>query len=182
MVHDDDADTAYAALITVHSASNVPIADMVTLSADPYIRMRIEAPSRPRPPDEPPLEWRTPTARRTRDPVWNDTWLVAGLPREGFTLEFTVIDEDVKDRDDRLGKARVHFTHEMMFVGFDFHERDFKVQKRKGSIAPYVMTYLAPIFPGQKLRKHPRVVVSARIVDKSMAHGDYRVYTVGPSA
>lgn len=182
MVMDDDRDAAYTVLITIHSATNVPIADMSSLSADPYVRARIEAPSRPQPADEPLLEWRTPTARCTREPGWNDAWLVGGLPHDGFNLELAVIDEDVNDRDDRLGKAQIQFTHEMMFVGFDFQEREFKVQKRKGSIAPYVMTYLAPILPGQKLLKHPRIIVSAKIIEKTQAHGDSRVYTIGPSA
>ncbi|KAI5122779.1 hypothetical protein M0805_000123 [Coniferiporia weirii] len=172
---------SYTVLFTMHRARNVPIADIHNLLADPYVRARIITPSRPRPPDDPPLDWRTPTARCTRDPVWDDSWLVGGLPSDGFVLELSVIDDDVKDRDDRLGKAEARFTEGMMYDGFKIKEKEFKIQKRRGSIAPYVMTYLAPILPGQRLRKHPRLIISATVIGKNNS-SDNRVYTIGPNA
>ncbi|THH11170.1 hypothetical protein EW145_g837 [Phellinidium pouzarii] len=177
MVHE-----TYSVLFTIHRAQNVPIADFHDLSADPYVRAHIVAPNRPRSPSEPPLRWRTPTVHITRDPVWEDTWLVGGLPSDGFLLELSVIDEDVKDRDDRLGKAEARFTRDMMHEGFEVREKEFKIQKRRGSVLPYIMTYLAPILPGQHLRKHPRIIISAKVVGKTKTLDDSRVYTIGPNA
>ncbi|KAH8114510.1 hypothetical protein DFH11DRAFT_1508846 [Phellopilus nigrolimitatus] len=175
-------DESYTVLITFHSAQNVPIADLHNLSADPYVLASVVAPSRPREPHDPKLLWRTPTVHCSRDPVWVDTWVVSGLPKDGFLLEMKIVDEDTNDRDDRLGKAEASFSREMMHEGFEVKERAFKVQKRRGSIIPYIMTYAASILPGQSLRKHNRIVISAKVLEKATHPNDRRVYTVGPNA
>jgi Ca2+-dependent lipid-binding protein len=56
--------------IVFHSAHNLPIGDLNSLSSDPYIKAELLVPSRPREPDDPPVTFRTPTIRRSRQPVW----------------------------------------------------------------------------------------------------------------
>ena len=62
----DYSQTRYTVLITFNGAKNLPIADMHNLSCDPYLEAILEVPDDPRPPDDPPLLWRTPTRRCTR--------------------------------------------------------------------------------------------------------------------
>ncbi|OCB89891.1 hypothetical protein A7U60_g2920 [Sanghuangporus baumii] len=171
----------YNVLITIHRAANIPAADIHNLSADPYILATLNAPSRPQPPEEPRLRWRTPTVRATRDPVFNNRWLIGGAPQDGFILKLSVVDEDTKDRDDRLGGAVMAFTRDMMREGFEIKERELKVQKRQGSIVPYILTYMEGILPGHKVRKHNRIVISAKVIGRTNDQDDFRVHTIGPN-
>ena len=172
----------YTVLITIHRAHDVPISDIHNLSADPYVLATIALPEDLQPSDEPALSWRTPTKHCTREPVWEEQWLISGLPQEGCTLKLRLTDEDNKDRDDRLGRAEVCFTPEMMYKGFEIKEQEFKVKKRRGSFVPYVMTYLAALLPGECLRKHSRIIISAKVLDRTENQFDIvRAYTIGPS-
>lgn len=67
----------YIVEITFHSAHNLPIADLHTLSCDPYIHATLSVPGQKPTTNvngqvytDPPLTFRTPTVRRSRDPVW----------------------------------------------------------------------------------------------------------------
>lgn len=177
----DYSQTRYTVLITFNGAKNLPIADMHNLSCDPYLEAHLEVPGCPQPPDEPPLLWRTPTQRCTRDPQWESHWVVSGVPQSGFTLEMAVKDEDANDRDDRLGKAYAEFTDGELRDGFEVQNKEVKVMKRKGSVVPYIQTYVAAILPGQHLRKHNRVILSVRVLGRAENQTDERVFTVGPS-
>lgn len=193
--HDDDDDDEaptlmsssayYTVHLIFHSAQNLPVADLASFSCDPYVEATVAVPSykdqSPREPADPPLQWRTPTVHRTRNPTWDAHWLISAVPAEGFFLEMRVRDEDQK-RDDRLGKAVVQFDGSMMHEGFEVKEQAYKVKKRRGSFRPWLQTYLAAAFPGQKLQKHNRVVISARIVAKSTDEVGRKPYTIGPSA
>lgn len=119
--------------------------------------------------------------RATRDPVWNAQWLVGGAPQEGFVLKLSVVDEDTKDRDDRLGRAEVAFTRDMMREGYEFSEREFKAKKRRGSVLPYFLTYAEGILPQHEVRKHNRVIVSAKVLGKTDDRNNFRFHTIGPS-
>ena len=69
-----------------------------------------------------------------------------------------------------------------MHEGFEFREKEFKVKKRRGSVVPYILTYLEGTIPGHHVRKHNRVVLSAKVVGKTkVKENDFRVHTVGPS-
>ncbi|KAJ7804668.1 hypothetical protein B0H14DRAFT_3485966 [Mycena olivaceomarginata] len=167
----------YTVQITFDRAKNLPVADIGTLSCDPYVLASLVVP------DAEPLKFRTPTIRRTRDPTWNSTWFVAGVPAAGFKLSMILYDEDPgpKLSPDRLGKAVARFGPEQMREGFASRETEYVLQKRKGDLHPYILTYLAALIPGEKLRKHNRVVVSVRVLRKDADQSEGRMYTLGPN-
>ena len=177
----DYSQTRYTVLITFNGAKNLPIADMHNLSCDPYLEAILEVPNDPRPPDDPPLLWRTPTRRCTRDPQWESHWIVSGIPQSGFVLEMSVKDEDANDRDDRLGKSYAYFTNGAIHDGFEVRNKEVKIMKRKGSVVPYIQTYVAAVLPGQHLRKHNRVAISVKVLGRAENQIDDRPFTVGPS-
>ncbi|KAJ7493224.1 hypothetical protein B0H11DRAFT_2228008 [Mycena galericulata] len=169
--------TTYTLQITFDRAKNLPVADIGTLSCDPYILASIVVP------DVEPLTFRTPTIRRNRDPTWNSMWLVSGVPASGFKLSMILYDEDpgAKISSDRLGKAVARFGPEQMKEGFESLETEYTLQKRKGDLHPYILTYLTALLPGEKLRKHNRVIASVRVLRKDEDKGDHRMYTLGPN-
>ncbi|KAJ7173718.1 hypothetical protein C8R46DRAFT_120714 [Mycena filopes] len=172
--------STYTLQITFNGGKNLPVADIGTLSCDPYVLASIVIPDS----DAEPLEFRTPTIHRTRDPTWNATWFVAGIPQTGFKLKMILYDEDpgVKLSNDRLGKAVARFGSEQMKEGFESIETEYVLKKRKGDLHPYVLTYLAALLPGEKLAKHNRVVVSMRVLRKDAEQKDAcRMYTLGPN-
>jgi hypothetical protein len=69
----------YTAEISIHAAHNLPVADISTLSCDPYIQATLVTPTTSSKKasksddsflDDPPLSFRTPTIRRTRQAEW----------------------------------------------------------------------------------------------------------------
>ncbi|KAF7371024.1 C2 domain-containing protein [Mycena sanguinolenta] len=167
----------YTVQITFDRAKNLPVADIGTLSSDPYVLASIVVP------EAEPLKFRTPTIRRTRNPTWNCTWFVAGVPADGFKLEMILYDEDPgpKISQDRLGKAVARFASDQMKPGFESLETEYVLQKRKGDLHPYILTYLTALLPGEKLVKHNRVVVSVRVLRKDEDQAEPRLYTLGPN-
>ncbi|KAJ6607015.1 hypothetical protein B0H10DRAFT_1819115, partial [Mycena sp. CBHHK59/15] len=159
-------------------AKNLPVADIGTLSCDPYVLASIVVADNPEP-----LKFRTPTIHRTRDPTWNARWLVAGVPAAGFKLVMVLYDEDpgAKLSSDRLGKAVARFGPDQMAEGFESREQEYVLQKRKGDLHPYILTYLTALLPGEKLVKHNRVIVSVRVLRRDEQTDDLRMYTLGPS-
>ncbi|KAJ7614684.1 hypothetical protein DFH06DRAFT_1108470 [Mycena polygramma] len=164
----------YTVQITFDSAKNLPVADIGTLSCDPYILAKIVIP------DVEPLTFRTQTVHHTRDPAWHATWLVSGVPAAGFKLCMTLYDEDPgpKLSNDRLGKAVARFGAGEMKEEWESVETEYVLQKRKGDLHPYILTYLTALLPGEKLRKHNRVVASVRVLRKDDAP---HLYTLGPN-
>ncbi|KAJ7113672.1 hypothetical protein C8R43DRAFT_1039663 [Mycena crocata] len=168
----------YTLQITFDRAKNLPVADIGTLSCDPYVLASAVIPNAE------PLKFRTPTIRKTRDPTWDATWIISGVPASGFKLVMILYDEDPgpKLSNDRLGKAVARFGSEQMKEGFESIETEYRLQKRKGDLHPYILTYLTALFPGEKLRKHNRVVASVRVLRKDPDDkDDCRMYTFGPN-
>ncbi|KAJ6477485.1 hypothetical protein DFH09DRAFT_1056521 [Mycena vulgaris] len=167
----------YTVQITFNRAKNLPVADIGTLSCDPYVLASLVIP------DADPLKFRTPTVRRNRDPTWDATWFVSGVPASGFKLVMILYDEDPGEfKDDRLGKAVARLGPEQMNEGFESLETEYTLQKRKGDLHPYILTYLTACLPGEKLKKHNRVVASLRVLRKdSDQKDDQRMYTLGPN-
>jgi hypothetical protein len=165
---------------TFHSGHSLPIADLHNLSSDPYLEAVLTCPDLLQKPDEPPHTWRTPTMRESRDPKWECTWKVSGIPSSGFRLKMRIMDEDVRDRDDRLGKAYLNINQEQMYDGFELVHEKVRVLKRKGSIVPYITTYVTAILPGQHLILHPQVEISLRVIAMRRVCSIDRAYTIGP--
>lgn len=90
-------------------------------------------------------------------------------------------DEDARDRDDRLGKAYLTLAQEQMQNGYLLEHEKLKVLKRKGSIVPYIATYLTAALPGQHLVIHPYVELSVRVSEMQEDCPLDRAYTTGPS-
>ncbi|KAJ7272727.1 hypothetical protein B0H12DRAFT_1091728 [Mycena haematopus] len=167
----------YTVQITFDGAKNLPVADIGTLSCDPYVLASIVVANTE------PLKFRTPTIRRSRHPTWNSTWFVGGVPAEGFKLKMILYDEDPgpKVSPDRLGKAVAQFEAGQMKPGFESLTTEYVLQKRRGDLHPYILTYLTALLPGEKLLKHNRVVVSVRVLRKDEDQEEPRLYTLGPN-
>jgi len=134
-------------LITFKSGSRVPIGDLIAQSSDPFLYACL-TPRVPPSPEHPPfpLTFRTTTQRSTRDPVWNESWHLGGIPKEGFDLTIKIYDEDKPgDRDDRLGVAEFSI-HELPPAGGEDKpgeqiDHELKIKKRKASRRAYAITY-----------------------------------------
>jgi hypothetical protein len=135
-------------LITFKGGSRVPIGDIIAQSSDPFLRAQL-TPRTPPSPDHPPfpLTFRTSTDRATRNPEWNETWHLGGIPSEGFDLEIKVLDEDKPgDFDDKLGVARLPMPRlpSPSSDGKPGEPEEFtlKIEKRKASKRAYAATYV----------------------------------------
>ena len=135
-------------LITFKSASNVPIGDLIAQSSDCYLLACLK-PRTPPSQDHPPfpLTFRTSTKRENRNPEWEESWHLGGIPAEGFELLIKIFDEDKPgDFDDRLGEA-VYNVCQLPPTASDGKPGESKVEvlkikKRKASRRAYAATYL----------------------------------------
>ncbi|KZT62285.1 hypothetical protein CALCODRAFT_552634 [Calocera cornea HHB12733] len=110
----------YDVQLTFHRAAHIPIGDFPALASDPFLVASL-FPHSPNPPSHShpnpsssssssspppsliPLQYRTPTVRRTLTPTWDAHWIVGGVPPAGVRLELEMRDEDPGDHDDLLG-------------------------------------------------------------------------------
>ncbi|GAB7366860.1 hypothetical protein MBLNU230_g1029t1 [Neophaeotheca triangularis] len=170
----------YTIKITIHRATNLPMADVNSLSSDPYVEAELDTQLPRRHREDPLIKTRTETVRKNTDPEWNTEWIVAGVPGSGFTLKFRVVDEDPTDSDDRLGNAHVHVK------GIDdrwegIRDQAFKINKRSGSKRAYLVRSCAACFDGGKAM-HGSLHISVQLLGRTQDIGQgARAYTVGPS-
>ncbi|KAG8711427.1 hypothetical protein FRC09_020600 [Ceratobasidium sp. 395] len=199
-----DADKLYDIQITIHSAHALPVSDVPSLSADPYILASLRVPEyrEKDEPGPPPLLFRTKTIHRTRDPDWeNEVWRVGGIPGSGFALRIGVRDEDAGKQDDRLGEARVSFFGTgpakkrmgddsdrdadldwgRVREGLDMARREAPIKKRRGGARAFLSTYMTAAMAKGVSPKSAKVVVSVRVLGLSENQEDRRVYTLGPN-
>lgn len=199
-----DSAKLYDVLITFHSAHALPVADVPSLSADPYILAALHVPSYAthEQPGPPPLLFRTRTLRRTRDPDWGaEVWRVGGVPGAGFALRVGVRDEDAGKKDDRLGEARVSFfgrptanKHKgddsqkdadadwgQVREGFKVERKEATIKKRRAGVRAFMSTYATAAVSKKVSRKGGNVVFSVEVLGLSENQKDRRVHTIGPS-
>lgn len=132
------ANDGFTVRFTFHRANNLPISDINSLSADPYIQATLTSALRNRHKEDPDLVLRTPTVHKKTDPEWKYQWTVAGIPSSGFKLKCRLYDEDPSDHDDRLGNVSVHVTHiDKNWEGV--REREYEIKKRMGSKRGYLL-------------------------------------------
>ncbi|KIJ54279.1 hypothetical protein M422DRAFT_25206 [Sphaerobolus stellatus SS14] len=178
-----DQDNLYTCEIIFIRADHAPVADIRTLSCDPYIKASLQAHSRSGY-SETSLRYRTQTMRRTLNPVFNSRWIVSGVPANGFTLTINLIDEDTKDSDDRLGRAVLLIPNPqdgpILKEGWDSGDMECKIEKRRGSLKTYLATYFAAAITRGDISHHVRVWVRIRILGKTPDQKDRRLYTLGP--
>lgn len=176
----------YTLKFTFHRAINLPIADLGNSSSDPFIRATLTVPDvATRHDEDPAMVHRTRTIHRTTEPVWDEEWVVAGIPasNQGFTLKCRLYDEDSADHDDRLGNVTVEVPS---FTGRDWAGLEhvtFDVKKRMGSKRAYLLKAASAAILGTKLT--PTLELSIAVVGEDL-HKEKddkgaRLYTVGPT-
>lgn len=158
-------------------ATHLPTADIKGFSSDPFIIADLVTGVPTRHKEDPPLRFRTPTIRRTRDPVWNAPWIVANVPRTGFKLKARIYDEDRATHDDRLGKAHLVLGELSESSPAGVMERELQVKKRMGS-KTFLLTGCMNILGG-RLKTHSRLFVSVEVLGPTEGQGG-KVYTIGP--
>lgn len=174
-----NAPPGYTVKITFHRATNLPMADINSLSSDPFVLAQINHDLPARHKEDPLLRMRTHTVRRNTDPEWNTEWIVANIPQSGFKLKARIYDEDPADHDDRLGNVHVHVDHVDENWG-GIHNQGYKVMKKAGSKRAYFVRLLATCV--RKTRHlNGMLYVSVEVLGRTddPIHG--RVYTIGPN-
>jgi len=173
-----DAPQGYTLMFTFHKAYNLPIADLKTYAADPFLHTTLTAAVPKRHKEDPPLTRRTPTIRKSTEPVWEDEWTVANIPSTGFTLKCRLYDEDWPDHDDRLGNVTIKIPQvDENWEGFD--GQVFEVRKRSGSKRAYFFRAVSKLFCHTDSMT-PRLHISIQVIGKSdPPHA--QMYTVGPA-
>ncbi|KAK3348284.1 hypothetical protein B0H65DRAFT_171051 [Neurospora tetraspora] len=162
-----DAPPGYTIKITFHKAINLPVADIQTVSADPYIHATLTADVPKRHPEDPPLTRRTRTIHRSLEPVWEEDWIVANVPATGFELKCRLYDEDWPDHDDRLGNVTIRVDHlDEDWPGFGLDGKFFEVRKRSGSKRAYFHKGIEAFMHGLKWTT-PQIHISVNVLGVS---------------
>ncbi|EOD45207.1 putative c2 domain protein [Neofusicoccum parvum UCRNP2] len=174
------ATPGYTLKFTFHRACNLPIADINTMSSDPFVLAQLNTALPPRHKEDPPLRMRSPTVHRQTDPEWNWHWIVANVPASGFKLKARLYDEDPADHDDRLGN--VHITVPLLSPDWEgIHEQSFKLRKRLASKRAYALRAAAVAF-NKTENMTAEIVVSIELLGRTQDpyNEGGRTYTVGP--
>ncbi|OLN93238.1 hypothetical protein CCHL11_07588 [Colletotrichum chlorophyti] len=176
-----DAPPGYTVRFIFHRATNLPAADLSTRSSDPFIHATLRAAVPKRHKEDPDLTHRTKTLRRTTEPVWNDEWIVANIPADGFILKCRIYDEDWPDHDDRLGNVTVKVPHVGEdWPGYPAPGQEFIAKKRMGSKRAYFVKAITSHFD-PRVDMSPRLWISMEVLGKS-APPHAQMYTVGPTS
>ena len=172
------APAGFTVKITFHRATNLPFADINTLSSDPYILAQLNTSLRSRHKQDPRLRFRTTTKRRSTNPEWNEDWIIANVPADGFELKCRLYDEDPADHDDRLGNIHVRVDRlNEQWPGIT--ERAYSVKKRMGSKRAYFFRGCAAILQ-RDVHMSGEVVMSVTLLGRTQDEGGGRLYTIGP--
>lgn len=174
------ASPGYTLKFTFHRADHLPIADVNTMSSDPFVLAQLNTALQPRHKEDPPLRMRSPTAHRSTEPEWNWAWIVANVPASGFKLKARVYDEDPADHDDRLGNVHItvpHLTEDWEGI----HQRSFKLRKRLASKRAYALRAAAVAF-NKAEHMTAEIVVSIEMLGRTQDpyNEGGRTYTLGP--
>ncbi|KAL6709777.1 hypothetical protein ACN47E_001206 [Coniothyrium glycines] len=172
------APPGYTCKFTFHRANNLPLADINTLSADPFIVATLNTGLPTRHKEDPPLTLRTPTIRQNTDPVWNCDWIVANVPASGFRLKCRIYDEDPADHDDRLGN--VHVNSASINESWEgIKEQTFPIKKRMVSKRAWLLRAVAVCF-GKAEHMNGTLTVSVQVLGRTDDDNGGRAYTIGP--
>ncbi|KAL8914593.1 MAG: hypothetical protein Q9171_000774 [Xanthocarpia ochracea] len=176
-----DAPPGYTVKIVFHRAESLPMADINSCSSDPYILAQLNVDLPPRHKQDPHMRFRTPTIRRSTDPIWNCEWIIANVPSSGFKLKARIYDEDPADHDDRLGNVHVHVnTIHDNWTGIK--EQPYKIKKRMGSKRAYMIRGCAAML-SSGLEMSGKLIVSVQLLGRTdIGSNGGRVWTVGPCA
>ncbi len=174
------APPGYTLKFTFHRATCLPMADLNSLSSDPYLLVQLNTRLTPRHRQDPRMRFRTPTVRRSTNPVWDCEWIVANVPASGFALKARIYDEDPADHDDRLGNVHVHVDR-LADEWQGIREQAFKIKKRMGSKRAYLIRGCA-VMLSSRIHMSGHLVVSVEMLGRTEDNHEGRVWTVGPCA
>lgn len=163
---------------TFHRASKLPMADINTMSSDPYVLATLSTSLPTRHKQDPPMRFRTPTIRRNCDPEWKSEWIVANVPADGFALKARIYDEDPADHDDRLGNVHVYVDSLSENFG-GIKEKSYKIKKRMGSKRAYFIRGCAAMF-SRGVHMSGELFISVEVLGKTDTDNGGRLWTVGP--
>jgi hypothetical protein len=172
------APVGYTLKFTFHRATNLPMADINSLSSDPFVVAQLYHGLQTRHKEDPPLRVRTPTIRRSTEPVWNTEWIVGNVPASGFKLKCRIYDEDPADHDDRLGNATIE-VDEISEQWPGIHDQAYKIKKRMASKRAYFMRGLAVALRKTK-HMDGSLFLSVENLGKTKDDDGGRCYTIGP--
>ncbi|PGG96275.1 hypothetical protein AJ80_09851 [Polytolypa hystricis UAMH7299] len=159
----------------VHRAANLPIGDLSSLSSDPFVALYLKVDLPRRHKQDPDVVFRTPTIRKSVNPVWDCEWVVANVPASGFQLKCRIYDEDPINHDDRLGNVRVDVEHlHDAWVGIK--NQPFKIRRRMASKRSYLLTALTA-----SANTTPLLFISIECLGKTLGTEGGQMYTVGPN-
>lgn len=171
------APPGYTVRIAFHRATALPIADLSTLSSDPYIHAELRTALQTRHKEDPPLAFRSHTVWRSTNPEWNEDWILHHVPSSGFRMKIRIYDEDSNDTDDRLGNVHVNITS----IGDNFqpiNDRPYEIKKRSGSKRAYFVRALAVCF-GRAKHMSGNMWLSVEVLGRSPGEDGGRAYTFG---
>ncbi|KAH8731343.1 hypothetical protein GQ44DRAFT_325124 [Phaeosphaeriaceae sp. PMI808] len=172
------APPGYIVKFTFHRANNLPLADINTLSADPFIMAELQTSLPTRHHEDPPLIMRTPTVRQNTNPVWDCEWIVANVPASGFNLKCRIYDEDPADHDDRLGNVHVTIgSVNEQWAGIK--DQTYPIRKRMVSKRAFLLRAIAVCF-GKVEHMSGTLTVSVEVLGRSQDENGGRAYTIGP--
>jgi hypothetical protein len=181
----------YIIKVTFHRATTLPPADLPSFSADPYIMAQMDTPSlAPRHREDPPLRYRGRTERNTREPKWEDEWIIGGFPKEGGTMKVVVMDEDFTSHDDRLGHLKVEIRDLGGPEWKDIKRQRFELKKRwagrRVNLARAASNILNPLkLCRDKTYRHQRdeIEISVEVIGSLQPGEEWnvgRAFTLGP--
>jgi hypothetical protein len=168
----------YTVKFTFHRANNLPLADINTLSADPFILAQLYTALPTRHKEDPPMTLRTRTVRQCTDPEWNQEWIVANVPATGFRLKCRIYDEDPADHDDRLGNVHIEAASvNENWAGI--REQVYPLRKRMVSKRAFLLRAVAVCIRKAE-HMSGTLTVSAEVLGRTQDEHGGRCYTVGP--
>ena len=173
------APPGYTVKFTFHRATNLPMADINSVSSDPFILATLYTGLPKRHKEDPDLTVRTNTIRRNVNPEWNFEWIVANVPASGFKLKARIYDEDPADHDDRLGNATIiseRIDEHWPGIGY----QSYKIKKRMGSKRAYLIRMFA-VCTRQTKHLNGSLTVSAELLGRTQDTNGGRAYTLGPN-
>ncbi|PNP50392.1 hypothetical protein THARTR1_08919 [Trichoderma harzianum] len=162
-----DAPQGYTVRFVFHAATNIPIADFHTGSSDPFLVATLKGTQPKRHKEDPDLKYRTRTLHTTTEPKWEEEWVVSNVPPTGFTLKCRMYDEDVADKDDRLGNVTVNVDSiSEDWPGIPPPGQEFEAKKRVMSKRAFILKGIASaIVHGSHIA--PRLRISMEVLGKS---------------
>ena len=172
------APPGYTVKVTFHKATDLPFADLATLSSDPFILAQLNTSLQPRHKQDPHLRFRTRTIRKDVNPVWNSDWIIANIPASGFKLKLRIYDEDPADHDDRLGNAHIDVSHiDENWEGIK--DGEYSIKKRMGSKRAYFFRACSALV-NSDVHMSGKVHVSVIVLGRTGDENGGRAYTIGP--